>query len=270
MTRQLLIFGLVLLRIQLFGQPTVLIQDAVEKKMIGYKITGSWNQYDQQQFLDADGQYFGKCMTIDIKSKVDSTIRIYIVNGLMLMCEDTATQDMIITKPIYVELEPRKSKTVQLYAMCSEIHDFMPHSQTSYSVGSMADNNLVAITKAIDDMFMHNVVGQGAVWAYTDNATEEDIRKYGATGASIELTIQVLNKAGVTTQLNPHQITDTDSIIVQTVTPIPTTNPDQDVILLDTYIVYIAGGIILLLLGSTVFLLIRIKKLGDNNENASS
>jgi hypothetical protein len=267
MTRQLLIFGLILLTNQLYAQSTVLIQDAVEKKMIGYKITGSWNQFDKLHFLDADGQYFGKCMTIDIKSKLDSTVWIYIINGLMLMCEDTATQNMIITKPIYVELEPRKSKTVQLYAMCSEIHDGMPHSRTLYSVGNMADDNLVAITKAIDDMFMHNIVGQGAVWAYTDKATEEDIRKYGATDASIELTIQVLNKAGVTTQLNPPQIPNTDSTLVQTDTDISTVTPNENVISLDVNIIYISGGIIFLLLGSTVFLLIRSKKhVNDNHK----
>lgn len=258
MTRQLLIFGLIILTNQLFGQSTVLIQDAVDKKMIEYKISGSWNRNDKQQFLDADGQYFGKCMTIEIKSKADSTIWIYIINGLMLMCEDTATQDMIITKPIYVELEPKKSKTVELYAMCSEIHDGMPHRQTAYKIGNMADDNLVSITKAINDMFMHNVVGQGAIWAYTDNATEEDIRKYGATDASIELTIQVLNKAGVTTQLNPpsQPISDIDTTVVQA-DAVPTVIPDENVILLDAYIVYAGAGVILLLLGSTIFLVFR-------------
>ena len=251
---------------QLFGQSSVLIQDAVEKKMIQYKISGSWNQYGKTQFLDADGQYFGKCMTIDIKSKVDSTVWIYIINGLMLMCEDTATQDMIITKPIYVELEPKRSKTIQLYAMCSEIHDGMPSSQTSYTLGKMADNNLVSITKAIDEMFMQNVVGQGAVWAFTDNATEEEIRKYGATDASIEMTIQILNRAGVSTQLNPSSTTHTDSTFVHADFPVKNVIPERNVISIDAYIFYSTCGIILLLLGSTIFLVIRKRKnIDDKN-----
>ncbi|MFN6378921.1 MAG: hypothetical protein ACK4WD_06585 [Flavobacteriales bacterium] len=258
MIRHLLIFGLFLLTNHLLGQSTILIQDAVHKEIIEYEMSGSWNQDDKQLFLDADGQYFGKCMTIDLKSKVDSAIWLYLVNGLMLMCEDTATQDMIITKPIYVKLEPKKSKTVQLYAMCSEIHDGIPHKLTKYKFGDMADNNLVAITNAINDMFMHNVVGQGAVWAYTDNATEEDIRKYGATDASIELTIQVLNRAGVSTQLNPtsQPTADTNTTIIQA-DIVPAVTSNKNIISLDAYIVYSAGGVLLILLGSTVFLLLR-------------
>lgn len=270
MARQLLIFGLLLLTNQLFGQSTVLIQDAVDKKMIDYKISGSWNMNDKQQFLDADGQYFGKCMTIQIKSKADSTICINITNGLMLMCADSATQDMIITKPIYVQLEPKKSKTVQLYAMCSEIHDGVPHRQTAYKIGNMADDNLVSITKTIDDMFMHNVVGQGAVWAYTDNETEEDIRKYGATEASIELTIQVLNKAGVNTKLNPpsQPIAEIEPTVILADT-VPTVIPDENSILIDAYIVYTAAGAILILLCSTIFLVYRKRNVKQDNHTTT-
>ena len=129
----------------------------------------------------------------------------------------------------------------------------------------MADNNLVAITKAIEDMFMHNIVGQGAVWAYTDNAIEDDLRHYGATDNSLQMTIQVLNKAKVITKLNPPSaptadILQKDTTAVQTGTSITTAVPNKNVFTLDAYIVYSGGGVLLLLLGSTVFLLIRKRK----------
>lgn len=265
MIRNLLIFGILFFTNQLLGQSTVLIQDAVDRKMIEYRISGSWNSSNQMQFLDADGQYFGKCMTIKIRSKVDSTNWINITNGLMLMCEDTTTQDMVITKTVFVKLAPRESTTVQLYAMCSEIHDAMPNSETFYSIGEMSDSNLVAITKSIDQMFMHNVVGQGAVWAYTDSATEPSLRRYGATDASLELTIQVLNKAGVSTLLNPPKFPEKDSANEVAVPIAAATTSNHRFILLNANIVYLASAVILLLFGTTLFLLIKRRKRSNDN-----
>jgi len=269
MTHHILLFGLLLLSNLLSGQSTVFIQDAADKKIIEYRITGSWSSSDESEYIDADGMHYGKCMTMDLKSKVDSTIWIDIRNGLMLMCEDTLTQDMIITQPVYVELQPGKSKTIQLYAMCAEIHDGVPHRQTAYRIGTMADSNLVAITHAIDAMFMQNIVGQSAVWAYTDNATEQDIRKYGATNASIELTIQVLNSAGVSTLLNPPATVDSAPAVPPADTRLPETFPDSTFVPIESWVLYSACGIILLLLGTVVFLLIKKRSTRTGEDNVT-
>jgi hypothetical protein len=148
---------------------------------------------DNQVSIDADGLHYGKCMTLNLVSRVDSALFIFIENGLMLMCDDTTTQDMIITKPIYVNLEPRQQKEVQLYAMCSEIHDGAPNIFTDYNIGSIADKNLVSIANSIDEMLMNNVAGQGAIWAYTDQAEEAALRNYGATDNSLNLTIEIFD-----------------------------------------------------------------------------
>lgn len=261
MTRHILIIGLLLLTIHSFGQSKILIIDAANKKIIDYSIVGSWDNNDKQEFLDADGQYFGKCMTIKLHSRIDSTVYIFIDNGLMLMCDDTATQDMIITKPIYVHLKPRQDRIVQLYAMCSEIHNGMPHKQTAYKVGSIADKSLVAIANTIDEMFMNNIAGQGAVWAYTDKAEESDLRKYGATANSLRLTIEILNKAGVETKLNPTAI-DTSTIhhSMQSID----NYQDDNYFSIKKYVVYGATGVILFLLGTTIVLIFRKRKSNDD------
>ena len=144
-TLQNLIIGLLLLTINSNAQTTILITDAAKKNIIDCKIFGSSNLKDNQVSIDADGLHYGKCMTLNLVSRVDSALFIFIENGLMLMCDDTTTQDMIITKPIYVNLEPRQQKEVQLYAMCSEIHDGAPNIFTDYKIGSIADKNLVSI-----------------------------------------------------------------------------------------------------------------------------
>jgi hypothetical protein len=253
MTRALLIIFL-FLNVFTFGQTTK-ISEAADGNEIEYSITGSWSSMDKIEYIDANGQYFGKCMTMEIQSKADSSLKLMIDNGLMLMSEDTLIQNMVITKPVYVTLLPKQIKTVKLYAMCSELHDGMPFDGIAYHIGEIADPNLVGITQTINKMFMHNVVGQGAVWAYTDNATEEDLRLYGATDESLTLTIELLNKAGIFTSINPQNQEEELQEIVEE-DPIETIAEQSNVITLNAYIVYGVGALFLLL----IILLIRKNK----------
>ena len=244
-----------------YGQ-TIAIEEAVKQNRIDYTIAGSWDYNDPKEFLDADGQYFGKCMTITIRNKNNDTLSLAIENGLLLMCDDTTVQDMLITKPIYVYLYPRQRKSFQLYAMCSEIHDAMPGRQKKYRVGKKAKKELVRISKVIDDMLMHNVAGQGAVWAYTDNASESDLRKYGATDKTLEITIEILNRANVHTAINPEIIEE--PIISDTLSSKNEKHkerkPDNKTgLTIDWFYIYIIAGLIILLLIYGVYTTIRLR-----------
>lgn len=249
-----------------YGQ-TITIEEAIKQNRVDYTITGSWDYNDSKEFLDADGQYFGKCMTITIRNKNNDTLQLAIENGLLLMCEDTTVQDMLITKPAYVYLHPRQKKSFQLYAMCSEIHDAMPGKRKKYRVGKKAKEELVRITQVIDEMFMQNVVGQGAVWAYTDNASEKDLRKYGATDRSLEITIEILNSANVHTSINP-EITEEpvtpDTLSTKIIEPVVSKSGSRNGITIEWMYVYIIGGLILLLLIYGVYMTIRFRKRRNN------
>lgn len=258
MKRILLIVGLLFITFQLESQ-TLNIKKAIVDKKIEYSLSGSWDNSDDEEFQDADGQYFGKCMTIIIRNKSTDTIWVYIENGLMLMCEDTTTQDMINTKPIYVHLQPKEKKKIQLYAMCTEFHDGMPTKNLKYTIGKVADNNLVKITQSIEDMFMNNIVGQGAVWAYTDNVTEKDLRKYGATNNSIKLTIELLNKANVFTQINKQIKTIVKKKKLKHALSEERKN-DKNEIVINKPFFYFLNGLSILAIMLIIGLLIRIKK----------
>ena len=253
------LYALFFFGLNVFGQ-TLDIQDAISKNTIEYSIEGSWNTLDNQEFLDAEGQYFGKCMKMKIRNKNKANCEIYIPNGLMLVCEDTTTQDMVITKPVYVSFNPRQTKTFQLYAMCSEIHDNVPNKLTKYKIGKMADKNLLAITRIIRDKFMHNVVGQGAVWAYTDKATKYDLKKYGATENSLNLTIEILDNAGVVTALNPPTPQIIDTTFAQNSENDLMETSDKNIVILNKSIVYSLCGVILLLLGTICLLIFKNRK----------
>ena len=229
------------------------IKKAVEEQVIDYNIIGSFDRLQKMDFLDANGQYYGKCMTMSMHSNIDSSVVIYIENGLMLICEDTLTQNMVLSEPAYVKLNPKEIKTFQLYAMCAEIHDGIPNKLTQYRLGNMADSNLIYITESINELLMNNIAGQGAVWAYTDGATEEDLLKYGATNTSIEKTIEILNKSNVVTRLNPILINDSSKVDSKV-------NRSSEAkykyhILVNTYYIYLAGAVFLILIGTIIFLL---------------
>ena len=181
--------------------PAIPILEAIDKKLILHSASGHWDPSDKTEYTDADGMYYGRCMQLQLKNPGDDTLRISIPEGLLLISEDSTVQDMLVTQALEAILYPGKTKSYRLYAMCSEIHDKMPASFTKYKAGKMGDANLVAIAHVINKHFMQNMIGQNAVWAYTDNATLAELKNYGATKESIELTLGLLEKAGVKTKL---------------------------------------------------------------------
>ncbi len=264
------------LSVFLFGQndetKQYRIKDAIEKKLITYSLNGAWNSDESYDYTDANGQYYGKCMSIKMRNIVDTPLYIYFDNGLMLLSEDSSTQDMIITEPLWVKLEKRQSKSVKLYAMCGEIHDGVPHLDKKYKIGNFADVNLVAITNSISEMFMQNIVGQSAVWAYTDDASEEDVRYYGANDATLKLTAQILNNAHVTTKLNPQNETEKkeDELIVRHSEPVVVSSKlSRNGTYIPAYLYYGGMGLIVVLTFTTFYYANRNKKGKDKNGRLS-
>jgi hypothetical protein len=292
MRKATFIIGFLLLIATAFGE-TIKIQDALNAKKIICSITGNYNPNKPVATSDTNSSYYGKCMIIKIKNTSTMALNLEIDPGLMLMCNDTNIQDMVVTKFMLAEILPGKDVTLQLYAMCSEMHDGAPNINTRYKIGKMANKNLVSIARTINKMNMHNKIGQGAVWAYTDRATKNDLATIGATEISIRKTIEILNLSGVKTKLNrptPKAIiqsavrdtaqasgsNDPKPVIkeknAQPITINEVKNPEtanqqplnEDQITLSIYWIYTGIGVIILLLATVVYLLARKKKKDDN------
>lgn len=273
-----LILILVVISINCLSQsdpPTINILDAIKKNFINYNSTGRWSGEDKSEYIDADGQYFGKSMLINLHNNSNDTIYIFIPEGLILVSEDTVVQDMVITKPIYALLKPKQTKKYPLYAMCSELHDKVPATFINYRVGKMADPNLVAIAKVINESFMQNVVGQDAVWAYMDNANIDELTQYGATTESLKLTMLLLEKAGVKTSLakelnfipkeeiKAEQDSTINKLTLELETSQRLMESQSTKFVLDPYLVYAGLGIIVLLAGGIIALAVTRAKSKD-------
>ena len=239
-----------------YSQAGIPVEDAIKKGIIECRISGAWSINDKIEQVDADGQYFGKCMLIKVKSKIDSIITLYFNDGLMFISDDTIIQNMVLSKALHLALEPHEEKSFEFYAMCTEIHDKVPNKLTTYKIQNITDSNLAKITTTIDDLYMNNIVGQGAIWAYTDTAMEVDLYKYGASEKTIQLTKEILNKAKVNTLLNPlpKDITSTN----------PNIHSDDNYILMNKYFVYNSFGVLLALSITGFYLLYNALRNNDN------
>ena len=96
------------------------------------------------------------------------------------------------------------------------------------------------------------MIGQHALWAYTDKADFKELEKYGADSISIALTADILNELKIETALNTKKLTS-DVL------------PDEE-IQVSKLIFYGTAVLIFLLLTTTIYLIfikLRSAELND-------
>ncbi len=230
-------------------KPAVIpINEAIDKGMLELKITGASDPRLFYEVIDHVGVYYGKCMVIILKSKVDSIVLLELDCGTLLVPSDDSVQTMIVTHDAEFALYPNTTYATHFYAMCTQFHDEIPMVETTFRIGEKADSNLVKLTKYIEKSLMQNMVGQHAVWAVTDQVTFKDLEKYGADSISIELTKGILDSVNIDTKLNPIEIWNAEK------------ESNSSLIAINRYYVYGGIGLLFLLTITTITLSITKKK----------
>lgn len=223
MRSSLITLLLLFAQFSLFAQRKVDLGKAIETGLVKAHIFGAYDYLEGGLPDGLTSGYTGKCMVLELESLVDESLKVTLQPGRMLMCADTNTQDMVVTRALQHVVPPHATERTMAYAMCSEMHDRGPNTLTFYSIGKMAPQSLRSIVRVIQQKGAQNVAGQSAVWAYTDRASRSDLRYHGATAATLKTTIAILNEAGVYTALNPKpapsQAIETVAIVDST--PIP-------------------------------------------------
>jgi hypothetical protein len=182
-------------------------------------------------------------MAIILKSNIDSLILLKIECGTELIPFDSSFQTMIVTKTVELPLYPDQSYATRFYAMCGQIHDGAPYIESTYKVGELSDSNTVKLAKYFEKHFIQNMIGQHALWAYTDEADLKELEKYGADSLSIDLTKNILNELSLKTTLNNEK--QTKEVL------------SDNTIKVNKIIIYSIGVLVLLLLITTIYLLFR-------------
>jgi len=236
-----------------FGQeqqnkkPTVLpIIEAIEKGLLELKISGASDPRIFHEVVDGDGVHFGKCMAIILKSNIDSFILLKIDCGTELIPFDSTFQTMIVTKTVELPLYPNRTYSTRFYAMCGQIHDASPYIESTYTVGELSDSNTVKLAQYFEKNFIQNMIGQHALWAYTDEADLKELKKYGADSLTISLTKNILNDLSIKTTLNTEK--QKEKVL------------HDNTIKVSKILIYGTGGLVLILLTTTIYLLFRRRK----------
>ena len=228
-------------------KPTVLsINEAIEKGIVELRITGASDPRIFHELIDRDGIHFGKCMTIILKSNIDSLVLLRIDCGTELIPFDTIFQTMIVTKTVELPIYPEQTYATRIYAMCGQIHDDPPYIETAYVVGKLADSSTVKLAQYFEKNFIQNMIGQHALWAYTDEANFKELEIYGADSLSIYKTKEILNSLALETKL-------TEELAISKGT-------ETDLISINRYYLFVGAGLLLILTTISITLVFRSKK----------
>lgn len=231
-------------------KPTeISIQEAIEKGMVELKISGTYDSRKYYEVVDNDGLHYGKCMAIFIKSKIDSAVLLRLDCGTQLIPDDTAVQTMIVTQKAIFPMYPNYEYASRFYAMCGQLHDAAPIIESTFSIGTLADNDLVKLATYLGENYIQNMTGQHAMWAYTDGADLKELEKYGADSLSILKTKDILYSLNLETNLSP-------KLAVVKVVKLEEFN-ESDNMNINPYYVYAGAGLILLLASTTLILIIK-------------
>jgi hypothetical protein len=231
----------------------ITISEAIKRKMIEVDILGVSDERMYRELIDKEGLHYGKCMTIFVKSKCDTFFMAKLPCGLQLVPLDSTFQTMIVTKSVLLPVEPGIAYPTRVYAMCGEIHDFPPFVGSLYKVGSMANRNTRRLAKYFDEHYIQNMAGQHTLWAFTDAADVKELKKYGADSISLKLCEDILDEMAIETKLNAKKKISNETKELK----------KKHGIFLSEFVVYLFGGLILVLAGITTFLMIK-KKGGSN------
>jgi len=230
------------------------IKEAINKGIVKVKVIGAYNTYSIYEVLSiGDGMHYGKCMAIELESTIDSTVKLKLEAGTLLIPKQDSIQTMLVTSDAEFPLFPKRNYWSRFYAMCTQIYFHPPSIEKEFTIGGKADTNLIKLAKYCQQTFNQNMPAQHAVWAYTDKVNFDTLKTYGADSNSIKKTIEILNAASVVTQLNP--IAANPEIKPGT----DDRNTSEGTITLNKYIVYVGISLMVILSFTTMGLMRRRK-----------
>jgi hypothetical protein len=133
------------------------IEEAVKKGLI-------------KVIIKSKGGYTGNIITMKVANVSNGTLSLKVETGRRLDSKDDTQQDILITKHEDIMLASGKQQSYNIFGMCCQAHNSSPREKADYSIGKMADSNLVKIAEFIEkNKYFENFTAQQAVWTISDN-----------------------------------------------------------------------------------------------------
>lgn len=115
------------------------------------------------------GGFSGKVMSMTICNLQKDSLVLTVEPGRRLDSEDNTLQDILVTRSERFKMAGGQKSTYGIYGMCCQLHNHAPDSNAVYTVGHMADTNLVKLASFINKYRYYNeYAAQCAVWVVSD------------------------------------------------------------------------------------------------------
>lgn len=153
----LILLTLSITEIPLISYAGYSIEEAAKKGMIKLSIKGK-------------GGYTGDVISMKIQNLTDRKLDLKIEAGRRLDSKKENEQDILLTQQQEFAINAKQNKTVNVFGMCCQAHNSAPQLKSDYSVGKLADSNLIKLANFIDqNKYYTNYSAQQSVWVVSDD-----------------------------------------------------------------------------------------------------
>jgi hypothetical protein len=146
----------------LLAQDRLSIEEAYTRRMIDIAMKGH-------------GGYRGEKLHVWFKNLSGDSLSLLVPPGLQVASRDSNQQDLIITAPAYLTLDPREVKALDLYTMCTQSYNMSPRRGEVFTLAGLAEEPLLSLVQKIAAGNYQNSTAQSAVWATANRRGHRDV-----------------------------------------------------------------------------------------------
>lgn len=163
------IYAILLLHLQTLPAQVLDLTEAVKKGYLAVTASGG-------------GGHTGECLKLKLESKSRKKLDVRIPAGQIFEAGDSSLQNLMVSKEEVFALEPGRNRIARLFGFCVEANDGSPGEGSFFSLGKMAEGNLLKLAKHLNENKLHqHPSAQFAVWAVSDADRLEGIGDAGLT-----------------------------------------------------------------------------------------
>ena len=120
--------------------------------------------------IKSKGGYTGNVIAMKIQNLTHQKIDLKLEAGRRLDSKKQNEQDILVTQQQEFFVNADQNKIVNVFGMCCQAHNSAPQERSDYSIGKLADTNLIKLAKYIDkNKYYTNYSAQESVWVISDN-----------------------------------------------------------------------------------------------------
>jgi hypothetical protein len=152
-----LLIVLSITELPVFSNSVLSIEEAVKKGFV--KLT-----------IKSKGGYTGAVIEMNVHNLTSRKLDLKIEAGRKLDSKHQNEQDILVTMDQEFFVNVNQTKTINVFGMCCQAHNSVPTAKFEYSVGYLADSNLIKLARFIDkNKYYTSYSAQQSVWVVSDD-----------------------------------------------------------------------------------------------------